>query len=339
MMLIRNRKGFTLVELLLVILLLSSMALVATAFVDNAGQQMGFDQTKSRLELIRRAIIGDTSRTINREPELSGFVADMGRLPESLSELIEPPANSSELWGPADINLTSIGVVGALYGGWRGPYLETLPETSGTRSLRDGWANQGQVTDASAADYDGKQFGWVFTLKKADDTTAANIDEAAHIFMQSLGADFASGQTDAENPYHQDYPPAGLNLVTESDWRVNLRNQPVRVQVNRNTTDAHQLQLRIYSLKNRVLQTAVTADLDTTISGRASQEIDGVLSDTADVFLPMGTHAAIVVCRNETPVRPYDGNCPSSSLAPVTQYFKIIPRSHQLPLQIEWNTQ
>jgi prepilin-type N-terminal cleavage/methylation domain-containing protein len=337
-MTIRNPQGFTLVELLLVILLLSGLTLVATAYVDNASQQMGFDQTKVRLEQIRRAILGDTSRTINGHPEISGFVADMGRLPENLQELVNAPADPDKLWGSTTVDLDSDPVAvfdaGELYGGWRGPYLEAMQESDGSRAFRDGWGNEGQTSDANAVDYDGKLFGWVYALRKDDDTAAAGIDEAARIFMQSLGADFAAGQADTENPYHKDYPASG-NLVSEHDWRVDVSNQSIQVQINRATTTADNLQLSIYWLKNRELQsTQVSLGAATVDVG--SQQLSG--SFPADTYLPMGVFAAVVVC-NGTSV-PYDGACPSTTPpVPPTQYFKLIPRSHQPPLQIEWNTQ
>lgn len=330
--------GFTLVELLLVILLLSGLALVTTAFVDNAGQQMGFDQTKTRLEQIRLGILGDSSRTLNGQPDLSGFVADMGRLPSSLEELIEAPVDSNQLWGSTvvDLDTDPVGVfnAGELYGGWRGPYLDAMPESDGNRALRDGWGNEGQTSDANAADFDGKFFGWKYEIRKDDDTAAATIDEAARIFIQSLGADFAAGQADTENPYQLDYPSNG-NLVSEHDWRVDASNQPVQVQLNRSTTTADSLQLNIYWLKNRELQ-STQVSLGAATVDDASQQLNGVFP--ADTYLPMGAFAAVVVC-NGTSV-PYDGGCPSTTPPiPPTRYFKIIPRSYRPPLQLEWNTQ
>lgn len=338
MMATRILSGFTLVELLLVILLLSGLALVTTAFVDNASQQMGFDQTKARLEQIRRAIIGDSSRTLNGEPDLGGFVADMGRLPSSLEELIEPPTDNNQLWGSTVVDLDADPVAvfnaGELYGGWRGPYLDAMPESDGNRAFRDGWGNQGQIADANAADFDGKFFGWKYEIRKVDDTVATTIDEATRIFIQSLGADFAAGQADSENPYQLDYPASG-NLVSEHDWLADVSSQVVQVQINRSTTTADNLQLNIYWLKNRELQ-HTPVSLGAATVDVASQQLSG--SFPADTYLPMGAFAAVVVC-NGTSV-PYDGGCPSTTPPiPPTQYFKIIPRSYRPPLQITWNTQ
>lgn len=48
-----------------------------------------YEQTASRLDSIRQAIIGNPKRTINGQPDISGFVSDMGRLPRNLRELLD----------------------------------------------------------------------------------------------------------------------------------------------------------------------------------------------------------------------------------------------------------
>lgn len=309
--------GFTLVELLLVILILSSLALVTTFMVDNMNEQFRFDQTKSRLEQIRRAIIGDSARTLNGQPEISGFVADMGRLPVSLSELIEAPADEDQLWGEQEVTLSGT-IVGYLYGGWRGPYLETLPESeSGKKAFRDGWGNPDMPGNED-------NYGWEFS------------GLSGVVAVRSLGADGATGQADLENPYHKDYPVDG-SLVNEMDWHVNLANQPFRMQLNRITTDQHALQLMLLSLRNgNETAPPVTGDFDVTLSGVASQMLEGNFV-AADAYVPLGAHMAVVVCAG-TEI-PYDGNCPSAVSVARPQPVKIVPRSYTPPLQFEWNTQ
>ena len=70
----------------MVIGLLGIVALTATTFiVEDKGFEFQ-DATQKRWNQIRKAIIGDTSRTLNNEPIVSGYVADMGRLPANLQE-------------------------------------------------------------------------------------------------------------------------------------------------------------------------------------------------------------------------------------------------------------
>lgn len=79
-----RQQGFTLLEIVLVLFLLALMASSTLFLTQNVEDQAKYDATKQRLQMIRTAIIGDTSRTINGQPEISGFASDMGRLPECL---------------------------------------------------------------------------------------------------------------------------------------------------------------------------------------------------------------------------------------------------------------
>ena len=54
-----HRLGFTLLELLLVVFILSLIALSAVAIADRADEQLRYDDTNQHLQLIRRATIGD----------------------------------------------------------------------------------------------------------------------------------------------------------------------------------------------------------------------------------------------------------------------------------------
>lgn len=83
----RRNAGFTLLELLLVVGILSALALSATAFVDNRDDQQRFEETRHRLQAIRRAILGDESASMEQFV-LAGFVAENGLLPPDLNSLL-----------------------------------------------------------------------------------------------------------------------------------------------------------------------------------------------------------------------------------------------------------
>lgn len=306
------QRGFTLVELLLVLFILSSLALLAAAAVDGADDQVRFDQTKSRLEQIRRAILGDSSRTLNGQPEVSGFVADMGRLPSNLRELIEPPADVDQLWGMRGLDLSGVALpLGALYGGWRGPYLQVDPSTTALRTFHDGWNN-----DLSGAEND---FGWR--------VTEAN----ANFAIQSVGADAAVGSGD--NLYDVDYPANG-NLINEDDWRLDLDGLSLRVRINGDVSgEYNNLQLYIYSLQNGQLQAPLNSEDFTAISGVEFQEVDAAFVGP-DSNIPLGLHAAVVVCNDAGVLSVFDGACPGDNNFPPYQ-FTFLPRA-QLPV-IQWN--
>lgn len=184
-----NERGFTLLELLLVVTILSAVAWMSLAMVGNDADQVRFEDTRNRLQAIRRAIIGDTSRTINGQPEIRGYVADMGRLPANLNELI---AQGTQ---PVYRNYTTYG----LWAGWNGPYLRAT-EVVGSARFQDGWGNR----DGSS------NFGW-----KNYSTSAPTGD----LTIQSYGRDGVAAGAD---PYDADFPPAGQPIIHGNEYLVKI---------------------------------------------------------------------------------------------------------------------
>ncbi|MBI4615925.1 MAG: prepilin-type N-terminal cleavage/methylation domain-containing protein [Planctomycetes bacterium] len=163
-----SRRGLTLLELLLVVFILSAIALTAVTLTDQADEQFRYEDTKTRLVLLREATIGRPA------DGTAGFVADCGRLPDSLAELLEIGTLAPFAYDPP---------VG-LSAGWRGPYLPVLPDGDGTRSFPDGWGND-----------------W---LAFAADRNAGTLS------VTSAGSDGLPGGTD----YAADYPPSGFLVTT-----------------------------------------------------------------------------------------------------------------------------
>ncbi len=157
----RQLAGFTLLELLVVITLLGVVMLTATTFIVNTGETERDESTSIKWHQLRTAIIGDSTRTLNGAPVLSGYVADMGRLPANIKELmskdydydhdvdlatdylpIEQPAWKEYDLGTIfpglavpDTALTGKPGSAKLAGGWRGPYLYS----AGSKIFSDGW--------------------------------------------------------------------------------------------------------------------------------------------------------------------------------------------------------
>lgn len=189
-----NRNGFTLVELVLLLGVLGILAIGAFSLRNTQPEEQRFSDTQDRLERIREAVIGNPEAQIEENGLITGFVADIGRLPNSLSELLHqgslPSWNyhtNSETWA-----------------GWRGPYLFTLANINGQRQFLDGWQASGETNN----------FGWLF---QADHTLGI-------LKVQSLGRDSAAGG----NSYDLDYPSdqltvySGEALINIARWKVTV---------------------------------------------------------------------------------------------------------------------
>ncbi len=108
----RKQKGFTLVELLVVIVVLAVLAAIVLPKFMDSGTRSKESALKSDLKLIRNAI------TI--------FKTDTGLYPLALSDLAASSAPAQGSNGTADVNLTA--------SNWHGPYVQSIPNdpVSGT---------------------------------------------------------------------------------------------------------------------------------------------------------------------------------------------------------------
>lgn len=129
----RNRYGFTLVELLVVIVVLAVLAAIVLPKFMNSGTRSKESALKSDLKLLRS--------------QVSMFQADTGSFPKTLADLA---ATSAPLKGldssGAEVSITS--------SDWHGPYIDSVPKdpitkadfTYGTTS-----PDVGKVTSSSTA--------------------------------------------------------------------------------------------------------------------------------------------------------------------------------------------
>lgn len=209
-----DQGGLTLLELLLVVTILSAVAWMSLEVVNNAGDQTRFEDTRNRLQAIRRAIVGDTSRTLNGQPVISGYVADMGQLPPHLQALMVKDycVGYPEITNAGDC-VTAGGtwqVQSAhtyddtynLWSGWNGPYLAAT-EMTGYNRFQDGWGRRDDTTN---------NFGWNYSFEV--DLTG---NPTGNLTIQSYGADGAVGGTD----YEGEYPPAtAIPNIDDGEYRV-----------------------------------------------------------------------------------------------------------------------
>jgi prepilin-type N-terminal cleavage/methylation domain-containing protein len=332
------KAGFTLVELLIVIALISILALgAATMLVDDGerGLIQRSEETQSRWNAIRTAILGDSSSNLAGAPHLSGYVADMGRLPQNIKELMVQEAdatNPQQEW--VNIMLykkftaanctTNIDDCYWLAGGWRGPYLYT----AGSAEYRDSWNN----VDADA-NVDAFNFGWQVSVSGV-------LPNHTGLLLQSLGLDNQAGGVD----YKQDFPlDAAMPMVSESDWLNTESNLQFNIRLNKPiTADINGLYLRVYYFQDDA-EDSTLPDL----SFQTSAQFNMLNTDrtasvpiTLNSQLPMGRYAVVIYCSDPDTAPDLEvfddvsGTCDSTNDSP-PYYFQLLPNS--TIINVLWN--
>ena len=185
----KNCAGFTLIEMLLVVFLIGLVASSMVLIVNDKDDQNRYDQTRVRYQTILDAILGTPKLSLNGQPLVNGFIADMGRLPVILDELITQPADGTpSLVGLGEVDGSIITT------SWRGPYLATF-----NQSLQDSWGAGFQYKNAP------------LSLQSYGKDRAAGT--------------LTTDSDDAKNFYEQDFPPSAIiseNLYKPGDCVINL---------------------------------------------------------------------------------------------------------------------
>jgi len=306
-----SNQGLTLLELLVVVFILSALALSALSFTNNADEQFRFEDTRTRIEKIKTAVIGQPEQTLNGEPAVSGFVADIGRLPNTIQELIEPLSLPD--WG------FDTGTNSGIWAGWRGPYLTTVTEqNSAEKAFRDGWGNPGNA----AADY-----GWFFedTTTIDNDVPHDGVDRTLRI--QSFGSDSVVGNSSGVT-YGDDYPVDVLadssdDFIQWHDYLFNLNGWSVTVTFVNQTGAAYaggdQVRLRLYYPQEGVFTWQVwpgddigrdasvfISEMQTLPNIPVGDSVDLIFGSfgSGDNFVPIGVRSLLVV-DNDTLGNPF----------------------------------
>jgi prepilin-type N-terminal cleavage/methylation domain-containing protein len=191
--------GFTLIEMTVVLLIMTLLAGVAIRETNSLSFQVRYEQTRERLERIREAILGNPRQIINGQQAVSGFVADMGRLPVDLHELLEQNYCSDrtystqatceaagKVWKPQPDwqidNATGLGF------GWRGPYLNISGSAVDDDAFVDGWGSFA----AGSTDHN---YGWKLL---------SDIPEIGDLTVLSYGKDQSAGGNCSDSDYAGD---------------------------------------------------------------------------------------------------------------------------------------
>ncbi len=212
-----NENGFTLLELLIVVFILSALAFSTISLTNNADEQFRYEDTRTRLQNIRRAIVGSLEAALSGQKLMSGYIVDNGGLPANIKALVVAPAGFDAFGGKEplfDKNPDAAGFDNGggktdldepnetLFKGHRGDYL-TVPPGDGT--YRDGWGN----VHATAAT-DALNFGWAITASATSYTTT------------SIGSDGVAGGAAG---FEKDM----ADTVGQEDWTQDVTGWQVKV--------------------------------------------------------------------------------------------------------------
>jgi hypothetical protein len=305
--------------------LLGIVGLAATTYIIDTGELKRQDATEKRWDAIRKAIIGEPNLVLNGSPYVSGYVADMGRLPNNIQELFVQGAQPA--WTEINLYTAESGYSAAFGGGWRGPYLYT----AGSQFYRDGWNNE----DGNTAN-DAVNFGWNVNL-------TGTAPDYTDITIQSLGDDNQTGGIE----FNEDFPiNATQNIVSLSEWTLSTAPITFNINFNKNTPSIQSnLELRIYRyIDNGDASADFSNDIevtpaDSTFTQTNDEALAPVQTVTPTINLPSGRYAAVIWCTNNTPSdytddTVYDGNCDNTNdHSPV--YFTLTHNTAQVT--ITWN--
>jgi prepilin-type N-terminal cleavage/methylation domain-containing protein len=118
-----NISGYTLVELLVVVIILAILSSVAMKGLKGANDVARFEETRIKLDQLAFAIAGDPSVLAGGKRANYGYIGDVGALPPDLDALVQNPGG---------------------YSTWHGPYIRD-PFTSGSGNnyfKQDAWGKQ-----------------------------------------------------------------------------------------------------------------------------------------------------------------------------------------------------
>lgn len=118
-----SRSGFTLIELVIVMIVVGIIASVATMNLSETVDTAQSEQTKKELDALAVAIAGDPMAYADGARADFGYVGDVGAMPASLTALVSNPG----------------------YATWDGPYIETGSSPNDYRT--DAWGAAYIFTD------------------------------------------------------------------------------------------------------------------------------------------------------------------------------------------------
>ncbi|MEM9586801.1 MAG: prepilin-type N-terminal cleavage/methylation domain-containing protein [Planctomycetota bacterium] len=205
-----DRRGLTLLELIVALGILAVLSTVAVQALDPLADQARYETTQRTLDQLRVATVGDPlARQVDGQRVVSGYVADMGQLPGTLDDLFTQPVGmiassvqsfDSDRDSVNDVTLTS---------GWKGPYLQL---GAGISSLTDGWG-RAPLVDPDAGDFDFTSYGSDDDSVSPEDGYRADVSVVIPASHYTTTATFRLFAIDAVTSTRIDPSPSGTQQL------------------------------------------------------------------------------------------------------------------------------
>jgi len=256
-------RGFTLIELILVIVLLGILAALTANLLANSLDQSRFDDTFKEMNDLSKAMVGNPDLVNAGVRSDFGFVGDMGGLPTSLTQLLTQ--GTLPAWTVYDTDLGT----GT---GWRGPYLETKQDDSGTYlATLDGWGNPyaynaatGQVTSyGSDGAPGGSGFAADLTVPETSQTTTGSVNGRV---LDQVGNPVRSTTVTIRHPDPASPGnPTDTTAITDSNGNFSFTGIPIgkhRIQV---TVGTETIKRVVVVLPGQTVNVSLQASNDPTI--------------------------------------------------------------------------
>lgn len=123
----KNSSGFTLMEIIVVILIMGIIASVAMRSIDNTLENTKVENTKNEMQQLVYAVAGNPALFANGMRTDFGYVGDVGAMPSDLDALVTDPGLST----------------------WNGPYLSNSFVESSDDFKRDAWGSTYTLANAT----------------------------------------------------------------------------------------------------------------------------------------------------------------------------------------------
>ncbi|WP_082800544.1 type II secretion system protein [Neptuniibacter pectenicola] len=313
-----KQQGFTLLELVLVMLIIGLIASTPLAFIDNQDNQLRYDETVAKMKLIKRAVYNQS--TYQNQPLLSGFVVDNGVLPPTSGTPSQDPSELFPLIGKNDVwnldgandwdtfggikpylKLTGAGdfEVPPRYTqlkGYRGPYLQEGVDSDG--AFLDGWGVGFEVSSTAVGDYR-------FTYTGDDGSHPAPFNTLVSGAVSSL---------DWQVPLSQ------LN-INVTNYKLTAQEVAIAVFQNKAASDDERWTTYYFSI---AAASGGVPSIERTLTFSSSEwqkKGVGSISNPETTYIPAGQHPIFVV--------------DSGSVVNAYDRLLVIPRSTQPALQLE----